>query len=93
MLFTNRNEIADVVQTKHNVRVDGMVSTTITFGTKLAGAIAVYLSSALLERVGYDGSLAVQSPTVLNMLNNLMGWIPLAFMVVIILATIDYKKA
>ena len=93
VLFTNRNEIADVVQAKHNVRVDGMVSTTITFGTKLAGAIAVYLSSALLEKVGYDGSLAAQSSEVLNMLNSLMGWIPLVFMVVIIFATIDYKKA
>ena len=67
--------------------------TTITFGTKLAGAIAVYLSSALLEKVGYNGSLEVQSSEVLNMFNSLMGWIPLVFMVVIIFATIDYKKA
>ena len=44
----------------------GMGGTTITFGTKLAGAIAVYLSSSLLENVGYDGSLAVQPPQVLG---------------------------
>lgn len=91
VLFTNRNEVADLIDRKHHVRVDGMVSTTITFGTKIAGAIAVYLSSAYLTRAGYSGELAHQSPQVLSALRNLMGWIPLTFMVVIILATVDYK--
>ena len=91
VLFANRNDIADKVDEKEHVRVDGMVGTTVTFSLKVASALATYLTTALLDRVGFDGSLPTQTDAVLSTLRGLMGWIPLVFMVIIILITTDFS--
>lgn len=91
ILSANRNEIADRVDEKEHVRVDGLVGTSVTFSLKIAAAISTYLTTALLRRVGFDGSLAVQSQEVLKTLHGLMGWIPLAIIIVIVLITADYS--
>ncbi len=91
ILGTNRNEIADRVDEREHVRVDGLVGTSVTFSLKIASAVATYLTSSLLAKVGFDGSLAVQSQDVLNTLYGLMGWIPLIIIIVVVLLTTDFK--
>ena len=92
ILGTNRNEIADRVDEREHVRVDGLVGTSVTFSLKIASAIATYLTTALLNHSGFDGTLAEQSQTVLNTLHGLMGWIPLIIIAVIVLITTDFKE-
>ncbi len=91
VLGANRNEIADRVDEREHVRVDGLVGTSVTFSLKIASAVATYLTTALLQRVGFDGSLPVQPPEVLRTLHGLMGWIPLAIIAVVVLLTTDFK--
>jgi len=91
VLCANRNEIADRIDEKEHVRVDSLVGMSVTFSLKIASAVATALTTSLLGRVGFDGSLPTQSDAVINTLNGLMGWIPLGIIVVVVLLTTDFK--
>jgi GPH family glycoside/pentoside/hexuronide:cation symporter len=61
---------------KNGKRADGFISVLIQFGNKVGSGFASAGIGFLMGMVGYDGSLAVQSPAVTNMIIALYTWIP-----------------
>jgi Na+/melibiose symporter-like transporter len=83
---TNRNNIVDIVEAQDGRRIDSMVATTDNLASKLAVAGAALLSTTLLGRAGYNADLAVQSESVINIINIMLGWAPAAASVIMAVA-------
>lgn len=66
-------------------RVDGTMYSCTSLGVKLGGGLGTAAAGWLLELSGFDGKLAVQSASCLNMLHIMYLWIPLFINIVIML--------
>lgn len=74
--------VADTIeygQWKTGVRTEGMLYSSTTFGAKIGMGIGSAIAMAILGVVGYDGLLATQSETVLQVLKALYIYIPIVF--------------
>lgn len=80
--------------TKHK-RIDGTMYSCTSFGTKLGGGIGIALTGWLLELGGFDGTVAVQSQSCINMLYAMYLWIPvvLALLITFIMTRMNVEKA
>ena len=76
-------------------RVDGTMYSCTSLGVKLGGGIGVALQGWLLEFAGYDGTLAVQSESCINMLKTMYLILPVVITVIItfIMSRMKVEKA
>ena len=61
--------------TKHK-RVDGTMYSCTSLGIKLGGGIGIAITGWLLDLSGFDGALAVQSDSCIQMLQIMYLWVP-----------------
>lgn len=66
-------------------RVDGTMYSCTSLGVKLGGGLGTAAAGWLLELSRFDGTLAVQPESCINMLHIMYLWIPLIINVVIML--------
>lgn len=66
-------------------RVDGTMYSCTSLGVKLGGGLGTAAAGWLLELSRFDGKLAVQPDSCINMLHIMYLWIPLAINIVIML--------
>ena len=76
-------------------RVDGTMYSCTSLGVKLGGGIGVAIQGWLLEFAGYDGTLAVQPESCINMLKTMYLVIPVAITLIItfIMSRMKVEKA
>ena len=70
---------------KTGKRVDGTMYSCTSLGVKLGGGLGTAAAGWLLELSRFDGTLAVQPESCINMLHIMYLWIPLIINVVIML--------
>ena len=68
--------------TKHK-RVDGTMYSCTSLGIKLGGGIGIAITGWLLDLSGFDGALAVQSDSCIQMLQIMYLWVPVAITLII----------
>lgn len=80
--------------TKHK-RVDGTMYSCTSLGIKLGGGIGIAITGWLLDLSGFDGTLAVQSDSCIQMLQIMYLWIPvvITLIITIIMAKMNVEKA
>lgn len=66
-----------------NKRVDGTMYSCTSFGLKLGGGLGVAITGWLLDFSGFDGKLAVQPQSCIDMLHIMYLWIPVFVLIVI----------
>lgn len=76
-------------------RVDGTMYSCTSLGVKIGGGLGTAIAGWLLEWSGYNGSLAVQPDSCINMLHFMYLWIPfiLDIVITIILSRMNVEKA
>ena len=76
-------------------RVDGTMYSCTSLGVKLGGGIGVAIQGWLLEFAGYDGTLAVQPESCINMLKTMYLVIPVVITLIItfIMSKMTVEKA
>lgn len=76
-------------------RVDGTMYSCTSLGVKIGGGLGTAIAGWLLEWSGYNGSLAVQPDSCINMLHFMYLWIPfiLDLVITIILSKMNVEKA
>ena len=76
-------------------RVDGTMYSCTSLGVKLGGGIGVAIQGWLLEFAGYDGTLAVQPESCINMLKTMYLVIPVVITLIItfIMSRMTVEKA
>ncbi len=82
---------AEFGQWKTHVRQDGMIFSAASVGSKLGGGLASAGIGLLMDSVGYDGTLAVQSAEAMDMIYNICMYAPIMFSVIIIILCLLYK--
>lgn len=80
--------------TKHK-RVDGTMYSCTSLGIKLGGGIGIAITGWLLDFSGFDGTLAVQSDSCIQMLQIMYLWIPvvITLIITVIMAKMNVEKA
>ena len=78
-------------QWKTHVRQDGMIFSAASVGSKLGGGLASAGIGLLMDSVGYDGTLAAQSPEAMDMIYNICMYAPIIFSVIIVVLCLLYK--
>ena len=68
--------------TKHK-RVDGTMYSCTSLGVKLGGGLGTAIAGWMLAASGFDGTLAIQSQSCINMLYFMYLWIPMVINLVI----------
>lgn len=76
-------------------RVDGSMYSCTSLGVKLGGGLGTAIAGWLLEFSGFDGSLAVQSESCMQMLHFMYLWLPavIALVITFIMSRMDVEKA
>ncbi|WP_196000877.1 glycoside-pentoside-hexuronide (GPH):cation symporter [Clostridium sp. 1001271B_151109_B4] len=79
---------------KTHKRIDGSMYSCTSFGLKIGGGIGTAIAGWLLAYSGFDGSLAVQSQSCINMLYIMYLWIPMGINIIIaiMLMKLDVEK-
>ena len=80
--------------TKHK-RVDGTMYSCTSLGVKLGGGLGTAIAGWLLEFSGFDGLLAVQPQSCLDMLHVMYLWIPavITVMITFIMSRMNVEQA
>lgn len=80
---------------KTHKRIDGSMYSCTSFGLKIGGGIGTAIVGWLLAYSGFDGSLAIQSESCINMLYIMYLWIPMLINIIIaiMLMKLDVEKA
>lgn len=80
--------------TKHK-RADGTMYSCTSLGIKLGGGIGIAITGWLLDFSGFDGNLAVQSESCIQMLQMMYLWIPaiLALIITLIMSRMNVEGA
>lgn len=68
--------------TKHK-RVDGTMYSCTSLGVKLGGGLGTAIAGWMLAASGFDGTLAIQPQSCINMLYFMYLWIPMVINLVI----------
>lgn len=66
-------------------RVDGTMYSCTSLGVKLGGGLGTAIAGWLLEFSGFNGKMAVQPESCINMLHIMYLWLPLVIDVIILL--------
>lgn len=76
-------------------RVDGTMYSCTSLGVKLGGGLGTALAGWLLEFSGFDGKLAVQPDSCINMLYFMYLWLPfiLDLVIMLVLACLRVERA
>lgn len=76
-------------------RVDGTMYSCTSLGIKLGGGLGIAITGWLLEFSGFDGTVAVQSASCMNMLHMMYLWIPtaLALIITFVMSKMNVEKA
>ena len=82
---------AEFGQWKTHVRQDGMIFSAASVGSKLGGGLASAGVGLLMDSVGYDGLLATQGQSVLDMIYNICMYGPIGFSAIIVVLCLLYK--
>lgn len=82
---------AEFGQWKTHVRQDGMIFSAASVGSKLGGGLASAGIGLLMDSVGYDGTLAAQSPEAMDMIYNICMYAPIIFSAIIVVLCLLYK--
>ena len=82
---------AEFGQWKTHVRQDGMIFSAASVGSKLGGGLASAGVGLLMDSVGYDGLLATQGQSVLDMIYNICMYAPIGFSAIIVVLCLLYK--
>ena len=85
---TNRNNIVDIIEWKEHRRLDSLVSTCANLIVKLSKAGASLLMTSALAATGFNAELAVQPESAINAINELIGWVPMCFALVMIVVAV-----
>jgi len=91
MLITNRADTVDLIEWADGRRIDSLVGTTMTFAGKCASALCSFLIGILLQLSRYDATLTVQPDSAITAINSLLGWIPLALGLILLLVSATMK--
>lgn len=80
--------------TKHK-RVDGTMYSCTSLGIKLGGGIGIAITGWLLDLSGFDGTLAVQSESCIQMLQIMYLWVPvvIALIITFIMSKMNVERA
>lgn len=75
-------------------KVDGIMYSCTSFGTKVGGGIGTAIAGWLLAASGYVENAAVQSESCLNMLHVMYLWLPMIFniLITIVLIKLNVEK-
>ena len=76
-------------------RVDGTMYSCTSLGIKLGGGLGIAITGWLLEFSGFDGTVAVQTSSCMNMLHMMYLWIPaaLALVITFLMSKMNVEKA
>lgn len=76
-------------------RVDGTMYSCTSLGIKLGGGLGIAITGWLLEFSGFDGTVAVQTASCMNMLHMMYLWIPaaLALVITFLMSKMNVEKA
>ena len=76
-------------------RVDGTMYSCTSLGIKLGGGLGIAITGWLLEFSGFDGTVAVQPESCINMMYVMYLWIPaaIALVMTIIMSGMNVEKA
>lgn len=70
LTFALFSDVVEHVQWRTHVRTEGMVFAASTFGLKVASGLGSALISMLYDLAGYDGTVAVQTASAVQMIKN-----------------------
>ena len=76
-------------------RVDGTMYSCTSLGVKLGGGLGIAITGWLLEFSGFDGTVAVQSESCIQMLYIMYLWVPvvIALLITFIKSRMDVERA
>lgn len=80
---------------KYGKRIDGTMYSCTSMGLKLGGGLGIAIVGWLLDLGGFDGQLAVQSQSCINMLHFMYLWLPMIIniIIVVLLIQLNVEKA
>ena len=80
---------------KYGKRIDGTMYSCTSMGLKLGGGLGIAIVGWLLDLGGFDGQLAVQSQSCINMLHFMYLWLPMIIniIIVVLLTQLNVEKA
>lgn len=80
---------------KYGKRIDGTMYSCTSMGLKLGGGLGVAIVGWLLDLGGFDGQLAVQSQSCIDMLHFMYLWLPMIIniIIVVLLTQLNVEKA
>lgn len=75
--------VADTIEYGHwktGERVEGVLYSATSFGTKVGGGVGAAVSMGILGAAGYDGLAATQTAEAINAIKNLYLYVPMAIL-------------
>ncbi len=90
MMYAMTGDVADYTQLKFGVRVDGLISSSSSFGMKVGGAISPAIASAMLASAGFVANQQQTQQVVDTIMFNL-AMFPLIISVAAIILLAFYK--
>lgn len=80
---------------KTKKRIDGLMYSCTSFGLKVGGGLGVAITGWLLDFAKFDGKLAVQPQSCIDMLHVMYLWVPIGIVAVItfIMSRMNVEKA
>lgn len=80
---------------KYGKRIDGTMYSCTSMGLKLGGGLGIAIVGWLLDLGGFDGQLAVQSQSCIDMLHFMYLWLPMIIniIIVVLLTQLNVEKA
>lgn len=72
-------EISNYTYMKKKVRIEASVFACASMGSKVGAGLGTAIVGWLLQAGGFDGTVAVQSQSALNMISFMYTWLPVIF--------------
>lgn len=91
IMYVMSAESIDYGEWKNGIRVQGFLMAFIGFAVKIANSIVQLITTAILNRGGYDGAAAVQKATAVNAIEFCYVWIPVILFAVVFIINGFYK--
>ena len=88
-------ECSELTFLQYGKRIDGTMYSCTSMGLKLGGGLGIAIVGWLLDLGGFDGQLAVQSQSCINMLHFMYLWLPMIIniIIVVLLTQLNVEKA
>ena len=86
--------VADTIEYgewKTGIRVEGMLYSSTTFGSKIGFGIASAIALGIVGAAGYDGLAAVQTESAVAAIKAIYLYVPIPFLILIPIIYIFYK--